>query len=291
MTNPASVPVLSKALPVALPEISVVFPCLNEVETLASCVADAQQLFALLGVVGEIVVADNGSSDGSPQLARNLGCRVVDVAQRGYGAALMGGFDSCRGRILVMADCDMTYCLRDALPLVELVRQGQADMGIGLRLGGGYIEPGAMPLLHRYLGTPVLTGVLNLLHRSAYRDINSGLRVLSRDAYQRLPLHATGMAFASEMLVQAARHRLRVVEQPITYRLSGRSRPAHLKTWPDGWAHLMCMTKLAFAAPVSVVGEAADSATNHVADNVADQSVCVIPSASQTDDECLSKTS
>ena len=217
-------------------QVSVVLPCLNEAETLATCVRKAQEALERLSVTGEVVVADNGSSDGSQQIARELGARVVDVPVRGYGAALQAGIEAARGEFIVMADADDSYDLADLAPFVGKLREG-FDLVMGNRFAGG-IAPGAMPRLHRYLGNPVLTAIGRLFFRSPIRDFHCGMRGFRRDAILGLDLRTTGMEFASEMVAKAALRKLRVTEVPTTLAKDGRSRPPHLRSWRDGWRHL-----------------------------------------------------
>jgi glycosyltransferase involved in cell wall biosynthesis len=217
-------------------EVSCVMPCLDEAETLPVCIAKAKRGIAEVGLRGEIVVADNGSTDGSQEIARQLGARVVNVERPGYGAALMGGIEAAHGRYIVMADADDSYDFSVIAPFIERLEQGY-DLVMGNRLRGR-IEPGAMPALHRYLGTPVLSAIAKRIFRTASGDVNCGQRAFTKQAFQRLGLRATGMEFASEMIVKASVMGLRVAEVPITLYPDGRSRDPHLKTWRDGWRHL-----------------------------------------------------
>lgn len=217
-----------------MPEVSVVMPCLNEAETLGACIDRAREGLRRLGRSGEVVVADNGSTDGSVEIALAHGARVVPVAQRGYGAAYRGGFAAARGRIIVMGDSDDTYDFSRLADLVAQVESG-ADLVLGSRLRGT-IEPGAMPWLHRYVGNPLLSATLNLFYRTRVSDTHSGLRAFRREAYERLGLKTTGMEFASEMLIAAARARWTIREIPISYR--PRAGESKLETFRDGWRHL-----------------------------------------------------
>jgi glycosyltransferase involved in cell wall biosynthesis len=185
---------------------------------------------------GEIVVADNGSTDGSQALARKLGARVVDVAEKGYGAALRGGFEAAYGRYLVMGDADGSYNFREAPPMVRALHDG-ADLCLGSRFKGG-IAPGAMPWKNRYIGNPVLTGILNLLFKTGVSDAHCGLRALTRNCFDRLRLTGSGMEFASEMVIKASLMGAVVVERPATLSPDLRDRPPHLRPWRDGWRHL-----------------------------------------------------
>ncbi len=217
-------------------ELTVVMPCLNEAETVATCVTKAVKFLADSGVNGEVVLADNGSTDGSQQLAADAGARVVPVSEKGYGNALMGGILAARGEFVIMGDADDSYDFSNLMPFVTELRNG-ADLVMGNRFKGG-IAPGAMPPLHRYLGTPVLSFIGRLFFHSNIGDFNCGLRGFRRDSAINLGLQATGMEFASEMIVKAALARLKITEVPTTLVKDGRSRPPHLNTWRDGWRHL-----------------------------------------------------
>jgi hypothetical protein len=217
-------------------ELSVVLPCLDEAETLETCIRKALSSIARMGIAGEVIVADNGSTDGSQEIARRLGARVVAVSIRGYGAALQGGIEAARGRFVIMADADDSYDLAELEPFVAKLREG-FDLVMGNRFQGG-IAPGAMPPLHRYLGNPVLTAVGRVFFRSPIRDFHCGMRGFRRDAIVGLELRTTGMEFASEMIAKAALRGLRVTEVPTPLARDGRSRPPHLRSWRDGWRHL-----------------------------------------------------
>jgi glycosyltransferase involved in cell wall biosynthesis len=217
-------------------ELSVVLPCLNEAETLATCIKKARGSMEALGVEGEIVVADNGSTDGSQSIAEALGARVVPVPERGYGAALRTGIAAAEGRFVIMADADDSYALDDLGPFVEALRGG-ADLVMGNRFAGG-IEPGAMPALHRYLGNPVLSWVGRLFFRVPINDFHCGMRGFRRDRIMGLGLTTVGMEFASEMVVRSAINGFNITEVPTTLKPDGRSRAPHLRTWRDGWRHL-----------------------------------------------------
>src|SRR6201996_273761 len=208
-------------------------PCLNEAETVATCVRKAVRFIADSGIDGEVVAADNGSTDGSRQLAADAGARVVPIPERGYGNALMGGIVAARGEYVIMGDADDSYDFTNLMPFVTELRQGY-DLVMGNRFKGG-IAPGAMPPLHRYLGNPVLSFVGRLFFPSAIGDFHCGLRGFSRESMLKLGLQSPGMEFASEMVVKAALHELRIEETPTTLKPAGRSRPPHLKTWRDGW--------------------------------------------------------
>jgi glycosyltransferase involved in cell wall biosynthesis len=217
-------------------ELSVVMPCLNEAETLARCIEKAQRALVENNIVGEIIIADNGSNDGSQVIAKNLGARVVDVAEKGYGAALMGGIAAARGTYVIMGDADDSYNFLDIPLFLDKLRDG-FDLVMGNRFRGG-ISPGAMPPLHRYLGNPVLSGIGRLFFRCSCKDFHCGLRGFNRNTILNLKLQTTGMEFASEMVVSATLYGLRITEVPTTLSPDGRSRPPHLRSWRDGWRHL-----------------------------------------------------
>ncbi len=217
-------------------EFSIVMPCLNEAETLAICIQKAQRSLDENNVAGEIIIADNGSSDGSQEIAAGLGARVVQVAARGYGNALMCGIAAARGKYVIMGDADDSYDFASLDPFIGQLREGY-DLVIGNRFLGG-IKPGAMPPLHRYLGNPVLTTIGRLFFRSPVGDFHCGLRGFRKSAVINLDLHTTGMEFASEMVVKATLHGMRVTEVPTTLSPDGRTRAPHLRSWRDGWRHL-----------------------------------------------------
>jgi len=216
--------------------LTILIPCLNEAETIGICVRKAADFLAEAGVDGEVLVADNGSTDGSQALATSFGARVVGVDTRGYGAALAAGIAAARGDYVIMGDADDSYDLRHLDGFLTELRGG-ADLVMGNRFRGG-IEAGAMPLLHRYLGNPVLTAIGRLLFGAPVKDFHCGLRGFSRASVLGLNLQTTGMEFASEMIVRASLAGLRIVEVPTTLKKDGRSRPPHLRTWRDGWRHL-----------------------------------------------------
>lgn len=224
-------------------EVSVVMPCLNEAETLETCIRKALSSLERAGVSGEVVVADNGSTDGSIEIARRAGARVVHVEKKGYGNALMGGFEGARGKYLIMGDADDSYDFENLMPFIEKLRAGY-DIVMGNRFRGG-IQKGAMPWHHKYIGNPVLTGVLNLFFRSGIGDAHCGLRGLTREAYKKLRLRTAGMEFASEMVVKAAANSFKMTEVPTTLKPDGRSRPPHLRSFRDGWRHLRFLMLLA----------------------------------------------
>jgi glycosyltransferase involved in cell wall biosynthesis len=220
-------------------EVTVILPCLNEAETMQTCVTKAVTTLARLGLRGEVVVIDNGSSDGSPEIATRAGARVVHEPRRGYGSALMRGAEEARAPFIIMADADDSYDLTDLERFVDGLRAGN-DLVTGTRIRGT-IAPGAMPWLHRYIGNPLLTGLLNLLFRAGISDAHCGMRGFTKDAYRRMRLQTTGMEFASEMLIKAALGDMRIAEIPITLHKDGRSRPPHLRSFRDGWRHLRFM--------------------------------------------------
>jgi glycosyltransferase involved in cell wall biosynthesis len=217
-------------------EVSIVMPCLNEEESLGACIKMAHEGLEGAGAVGEIVIADNGSTDGSQEIARSLGARVVDVPAKGYGAALMGGFEAAHGRYVIMGDADGSYDFGHIEAFLERLRAGD-DLVMGNRFRGG-IKEGAMPFLHRYLGNPVLSFMGRLLFPSAIGDFHCGLRGFRREVLPSLDLQSPGMEFASEMVVKATLNELKVSEVPTTLSPDLRSRPPHLRTWRDGWRHL-----------------------------------------------------
>ena len=255
-------------------ELSIVMPCLNEVETLAACIRKSHQAIKTLGVAAEIIVADNGSTDGSQAAAHDLGARVVDVARKGYGSALMGGIAAARGRFVIMGDADDSYDFTAIGPLLDKLREG-CDLVMGNRFAGGIqegamvwshraqllfalfaregndlvmgnrfaggIKQGAMVWSHRWVGNPVLTAISRLFFHTPVGDMHCGLRGFRKDAFERLRLRATGMEFASEMVIKASLQGLRISEVPVTLSPDGRSRPPHLRTWRDGWRHLRFM--------------------------------------------------
>lgn len=217
-------------------ELSILMPCLNEAETVATCVRKAAGFLERTGIEGEVLVADNGSSDGSPQLARAAGARVVSVARKGYGSALLGGIEAARGRLVIMADADDSYDFSQLDAFVSALREGNT-MVIGHRFRGG-IRPGAMPMLHRYLGNPLLSFAGRLFFSAPIGDFHCGLRGVERAAALKLGLRAPGMEFASEMIVKATLAGWRIAEVPTVLSRAGRSRAPHLRSWRDGWRHL-----------------------------------------------------
>ena len=223
-------------------ELTILLPCLNEAETIEICVDMAMSYLASGDVRGEVLVADNGSTDRSQQLAAAKGARIVQVRDRGYGSALRSGIQAARGRYVVMGDADGSYDLSDLGLFVAKLREGY-DIVMGNRFRGG-IAPGAMPFLHRYLGNPVLSFLGRLFFGVKAGDFHCGLRAFNRERIQALNLHTTGMEFASEMLISAAVRSYRICEVPTTLKKDGRSRPPHLRTWRDGWRHLSFLLML-----------------------------------------------
>lgn len=217
-------------------EVSILMPCLNEAETLRTCILKAQNYLRKYSVCGEIIIADNGSTDGSQEIAADLGARLVPVSEKGYGNALKGGIAAARGEYIIMGDADDSYDFFNLTPFVKKLREGY-DLVMGNRFKGG-IKPGAMPNLHRYLGNPVLTWIGRLLFGSPCGDFHCGLRGFRKDSISQLNLRTTGMEFASEMVVKASLFKLRISEVPTTLSPDGRSRPPHLRSWRDGWRHL-----------------------------------------------------
>jgi hypothetical protein len=217
-------------------ELTILMPCLNEAETIEVCVRKARGYLERAGVHGEVLIADNGSTDGSQALAEAAGARVVAVPEKGYGAALMGGIKAARGRFVVMGDADDSYDFESLDPFLERLRQGD-DLVMGNRFKGG-IAPGAMPFLHRYLGNPVLSFLGRLFFSIKLGDFHCGLRGFNRQSMLDLGLTTSGMEFASEMVVKSALKKLKMSEAPTTLKPDGRSRAPHLKTWRDGWRHL-----------------------------------------------------
>jgi glycosyltransferase involved in cell wall biosynthesis len=220
-------------------ELTIVMPCLNEAKTIAECVAKARAFLARSGIVGEVVVADNGSTDGSQAIAEANGARVVEIPRRGYGNALIGGIRAARGTYVIMGDSDGNHDLNALDSFVEKLRAGY-QLVIGNRFQGG-IQPGAMSALHRYLGNPVLSAIGRIFFQSPCGDFHCGLRGFHRGAILGLDLQAPGMEFASEMVVKATINNLRITEVPTIMWPDGRGRPPHLRSWRDGWRHLRFM--------------------------------------------------
>lgn len=217
-------------------EISVVIPCLNEAETLEICIKKALDSMERHHIKGEVLVADNGSTDGSQEIAKRAGARVADIPVRGYGAALIGGTHEAKGKYCIMGDADDSYDFSNLMPYIEKLREGY-DLVMGNRFKGG-IEKNAMPFLHRYLGTPVISFLGRLLYHNKIGDFNCGMRGYNRERIEALELQSTGMEYASEMIIQASLHEYRIAEVPTTLSVDGRSREPYLSTWSDGWRHL-----------------------------------------------------
>jgi glycosyltransferase involved in cell wall biosynthesis len=223
-------------------ELTILMPCLNEAETLAACVQKARLGLERAGVEGEILIADNGSTDGSVTIAEKLGARVVLVKEKGYGSALRGGIEAARGKWIIMGDADASYDFSKIEGFVQKFREG-CDLVMGCRLprGGGTILPGAMPWKNRWIGNPILSFVGRLLFKCPAQDFHCGLRGFTREGFDKMELKTTGMEFASEMVIKATIKSLRIAEVPLTLHPDGRSRPPHLKPWRDGWRHLRFM--------------------------------------------------
>ena len=217
-------------------ELTILMPCLNESKTIKTCINKAKLFLSTHHIDGEILIADNGSTDGSQDIAREAGARVVDLDEKGYGAALIGGCNAALGKYVIMGDSDDSYNFLNLMPFVEKLREGY-ELVMGNRFKGG-IEPGAMPPLHRYIGNPVLSFIGRVLYHSNIKDFHCGLRGYNRESILKLNLHTTGMEYASEMVVQATLHKLKICEVPTTLRKDGRDRPPHLRSWSDGWRHL-----------------------------------------------------
>ncbi|MFN0131593.1 MAG: glycosyltransferase family 2 protein [Phycisphaerales bacterium] len=241
-------------------EVTFVMPCLNEVRTLEGCIRAAQRCIAEHKLDAEVVIGDNGSTDGSQELARRCGARVVEVTAKGYGSALRGAIEAARGRFIIMADSDQSYDFGEGFKFVERLREGRGsggqsggkpvtvgdggyDLVMGCRMprGGGTIDPGAMPWKHRWIGNPILTKIGQVLYRTPINDFHCGLRGFTKAAYESMALRTTGMEFASEMVIKASLRKMRVAEVPITLHKDGRDRPPHLRSWRDGWRHLRFM--------------------------------------------------
>jgi glycosyltransferase involved in cell wall biosynthesis len=220
-------------------ELSIIMPCLNEAETIETCIRKAQGFLERSGVIGEVIVGDNGSTDASPDIARRCGARVVEVPLRGYGAALYYAALAARGAYIIMGDADDSYDFTDLTPFLEKLRAG-CDLVMGNRFRGG-IKPGAMPWKNRLIGNPVLSGIGRLFFHCPARDFHCGLRGFSAEAFKRMDLRTTGMEFASEMVIKATLLGMKIAEVPTTLSPDGRSRVPHLRPWRDGWRHLRFM--------------------------------------------------
>jgi glycosyltransferase involved in cell wall biosynthesis len=217
-------------------ELSIIMPCLNEAETLATCIQKAQWYLTEYQIQGEVLIADNGSTDGSQEIAKKMSATLVNVKEKGYGSAIMGGILAAKGEFIIMADADDSYDFTKLNPFVEKLRGGY-DLVMGNRFKGG-IKPDAMPFLHKYLGNPVLTWLGKLFFRSPCDDFHCGLRGFRKQSILGLNLRTTGMEFASEMVVKSTLNGLKITEVPTTLSPDGRSRKPHLRTWRDGWRHL-----------------------------------------------------
>lgn len=224
------------------PEVSVVMPCLNEAETLATCIRKARLGFEKSGICGEVVIADNGSTDGSQQIAVREGARVIEVAAKGYGNALRGGIHAAHGKWIIMGDADDSYDFSSMAPFVAKLREGwELVMGCRLPVGGGTIMPGAMPWKHRWIGNPALSFIGRLLFKCPAHDFHCGLRAFTKEGFVRMDLRTSGMELASELVIKATLCKLKITEVPITLHPDGRSRAPHLRSWRDGWRHLRFM--------------------------------------------------
>ena len=223
-------------------ELTILLPSLNEAETIGACINQARASLAELGLRGEVLVADNGSTDGSVEIARRLGARVVNIPRKGYGNALRGGVEAAHGRWIIMGDSDRSYDFSKLGAFVEKFRQGfELVMGCRMPYGGGTIMPGAMPWKHRWIGNPSLSFIGRLFFKCPVTDFHCGLRGLTREAFDKMQLKTTGMELASEMVIKATLRNLKIAEVPITLHKDGRSRAPHLRSWRDGWRHLRFM--------------------------------------------------
>jgi glycosyltransferase involved in cell wall biosynthesis len=235
--NPMRTPAKSEEL-----DLTVLMPCLNEADTIATCIKKGLQSLADSGLRGEVLIADNGSTDGSIEIAKNLGARVVNISRKGYGNALRGGIEAACGRWIIMGDSDDSYDFSALAPFVEKFRQGfELVMGCRMPYGGGTILPGAMPWKHRWIGNPALSFIGRLFFNCPVRDFHCGLRGVTNEGFAKMQLKTSGMEFASEMVIKATLRRLKIAEVPITLHRDGRSHPPHLRNWRDGWRHLRFM--------------------------------------------------
>ncbi len=223
-------------------DLTIVMPCLNEAETLATCIRKALLGIQSAGITGEVVIADNGSTDDSREIATREGARVVSIQHKGYGNALRGGIEAAEGKWILMGDADDSYDFSNISAFVNMLQQGH-DLVMGCRMpsGGGTVSPGAMPWKHRWIGNPVLTFIGRLFFKAPAHDFHCGMRGFTKEAYTRMELRTTGMEFASEMVIKATLTGLKITEVPITLYPDGRSRAPHLRSWRDGWRHLRFM--------------------------------------------------
>ena len=217
-------------------EFTILMPCLNEEQTLVTCINKAKTFLQQNNIDGEILIADNGSTDNSKTLALQNGARVIEVSEKGYGSALINGCNEAKGKYVIMGDSDDSYNFLNLMPFVTKLREGY-DLVMGNRFKGG-IEKGAMPFLHRYIGNPILSFIGRILYHSKIKDFHCGLRGYNKESIQSLNLHTLGMEYASEMVVQATLHKLKICEVPTTLKKDGRDYPPHLRSWSDGWRHL-----------------------------------------------------
>jgi glycosyltransferase involved in cell wall biosynthesis len=223
-------------------QLTILMPCLNEAETIGQCIEKARRGIERAGVTGEILIADNGSTDGSQAIAEKLGARVVPVKEKGYGNALRGGIAAAKGKWILMGDADDSYDFSEADRFVKKFQEGyDLVMGCRLPVGGGTIMPGAMPWKNRWIGNPILSFIGRLLFKCPAHDFHAGLRAFTKESLEKMELQTTGMEFASEMVIKATLKNFRIAEVPITLHPDGRSRPPHLKPWRDGWRHLRFM--------------------------------------------------
>lgn len=220
-------------------ELTILMPCLNEAKTIGNCIQQAQKFLGDYKIQGEILIADNGSTDGSDQIAQTLGARIVKIKEKGYGNAIRGGITVARGKYIIIGDADESYDFYHLMPFLNKLREGN-DLVMGNRFKGG-IEPGAMPPLHQYLGNPILSGIGKLFFKTPINDFHCGLRGFSKESALKMDLHSSGMEFASEMVIKASLLKMNICEIPTTLSPDGRDRPPHLQTWRDGWRHLRFM--------------------------------------------------
>jgi len=228
-------------------DVSVIIPCLNEEPTIAECIEKIKKVFKNLNLRGEIIVSDS-STDNSPLIAKNLGAKVIHPTEKGYGSAYLTGLSESRGKYIIMADADGTYDLQETSKFIKILKNNEADIAIGTRFKGK-ILPGAMPRLHRYIGNPLLTLIANILFGTRISDTNCGMRAITKKAWKKIKAVSTGMEFASEMLIKAAKNKLKIVEIPITY-YPRKGRPSKLNPLKDGSRHLKLLIKLRITNPL-----------------------------------------